>query len=242
MAYVLKKIITDDPFSDYVIYYSKYMAIYSITKNESEALAAETKESYVNYQQYYYAVKNELKWELWDSFTYEQLSEAFNGKYTSGLLEIFARDKSKIPIDDREVIMKYLYAKLIATYDEKNDYYRVIMGLRPSTSNVDIVLKDYGYESEEETTTYLHDCSLETLITINNNGILDRIISAYPNEKWIPYIKARVDLEDGIDPIQIRQAENFELLYVPSVDDTQMKEEAVAKAAQSIPKVINMII
>ena len=34
MAYVLKKITTDDPFVDYIIYHSKYLALNCVTKND----------------------------------------------------------------------------------------------------------------------------------------------------------------------------------------------------------------
>ena len=239
MAYVLKKITTDDPFVDYIIYHSKYLALNCVTKNETRALESETKKSYLNYQCYFYCDKGIPKWELWESFSFEDLKAALSGKYNDNQLETYANAKSFIPEEDRPAILEYMKNKMLREYEELNDYYREIEGYRPSTSSVEILLSDFGYESEED--IYLHEADDQTLVNLEYYGILDKIIAAYPEEKWIKYIKPRIDGDNKIGFLSARQADNYDLLYVPDVADSQMKEEFINKYNNNREYVLNNV-
>ena len=151
-------------------------------------------------------------------------------------VEIFATDKDKIPQSMRSIIVdEYTKAltsknpitahyeyydniskKYITLYDEKNNYYRMLMGF-PDINDKNFI---YNRDSRWDTNTPIHLMSYVDRIEMENEGILDQLYSQYPDKKYILYLGKR-----NQDFFSARIADRFEILYKnDSVSDVLNKD------------------
>ena len=233
MAYQLKKIFSENPFLDHVVYQAKYIALNCVTKDEAKANSYETVETMKAFDVYKACYMGHPSWNMFDSFPFEVLKTACKGRYTDRHIQRIFSTKSNIPIELRQDILDVMGPYFLEHYEEKNDYYRELNGLRPSYSTERIELADFGFENNLSLQdgieyTYLDELPDDMLKGLIANGILEKIITAYPNEKWIKNIRLRVDKSESSDTISIyatRMAEAFDLLYIPGDVDEIIRQQ-----------------
>ena len=73
--YTVEKIHTDNPFTDNLIYYTKFIALNSVVKDLDEALANETPESLHNGDVYISCVEGHATYEMFTYFPEEVLEK-----------------------------------------------------------------------------------------------------------------------------------------------------------------------
>ena len=126
----VEKTITDNPFVDNLIYYSKYLALNCIIKDEDDALSHETPESYKAGETYIACIEGKAKYEMFDAIP-EEILEKYITKSTN--LDVFANNMSafsaylnSLGLHERTVklnnISKVAQTVYIDHYDIMTDY------------------------------------------------------------------------------------------------------------------------
>ena len=221
MSITIKKILTENPFIDELVYNTKLIALNSIVKDGNKAGKYETLETSKAFNLYSICYEGRAVFELFSAFPYSVLVDALTPKYTSLYIKrYFLNDIFAIPEADRAVVVKHMSDYVINNYVEQNDYYRELSGSRPLADTVNIPLADFGLTeeySDRGTYKYVHELPDQLKYLLYSEGKLDDIISQYPDEKYLQYFGK------GITFYNARKAENFDLLYIPSeteVDET----------------------
>lgn len=229
-------IYTSDPFTDYIIYWTKYMAMNSIYKNEEEAAKYETVEMAKAHEIYMICIEGRQTWGIWDSYPFEVLRTALRGVYTDNYIHnVFMDDVQQVPEMYRQRVADEMARVFLASYQETNGYYRSLCGMRPLESTLNVPLEEYGFENDlflqnGISYTYLHELPVTVLQRIQSSGVLDRIMKAYPKEMWIQTIPKLIDTEDPLQYIRdCRRALNFEILYVPLNVDDNVRDQFIEK-------------
>ena len=169
-----------------------------------------------------------LKTETFNAYRYSINTESLVkiGIYDRQERQRILNNPSILERDYAELLPKLIEnerAKTISEYIELNDYYRVLNG-QPELSDKEYIypdihiLADYGYvekyaENDYVNRTPLHLLPSDTLMAMENAGIIDDIQNKYPDKKYISYVASRkIPITDA------RRAHNFELLYFPRQD------------------------
>lgn len=131
--------------------------------------------------------------------------------------------------------------RYIDTYEEVNDYYRMLNGL-PNYGEEGINIKDYytdaGLDPEDEddiiiisniegvaaserdnNPIYVHELGTNQLSIATGCGLIDVIKDANSDARYLEYLS-----DKKIDIYTARLAYNFQILYLPEVDLTEIRE------------------
>lgn len=151
-------------------------------------------------------------------------------------IEMYASDKNTIPVAMRKIVADeyskalcskdpitghYMYKDKVTDtyvqiYEEKNNYYRMLMGL-PDINDIFYV---YNTDPRWDTTTPIHELPLVDRIEMENAGVLDQYIAKYPEKKYLQFVGRK-----NIDFFTARIADRFEILYKnDSVSDVLNKD------------------
>lgn len=143
---------------------------------------------------------------------------------TDSVINVYAADKNKIPMSLRDELVKeysralssknpvngyYEYfdkesGTYVTLYNEKNNYYRMLMGL----PNVDDMSFIYNNDPRWDTTTPIHKLPLVDRIEMDSAGILNKLYKENPTKHYLKYAGLK-----NIDFFTSRIAERFEILY-----------------------------
>ena len=139
-------------------------------------------------------------------YSYNSYSEYALNK--AGLYELkYRRDKSTIPHNKRDLVVKYQREYILTTYDERNNYYRRLAGL-PDIGDEPIYL-DEQYEGVDETKP-IHLMNNDEITILKVLGVIDRLIKKYPEKKYLEHLENEKRI-----PIYIsRDANDFDILYI----------------------------
>lgn len=177
-----------------------------VWKNKSRAYSNELPEYAIYTEQFMAAKKGMLSF-----FTIYAFDEEVIRRYESNenLVASYANDKYSIPESIRDVISAAQIEYIITTYDETNNYYRMLNG-EPDLDDTDYVYNTkYPYLSDD--TTPIHELPLSILFTLESLGYIDELTQAYPDKKYLKYLASK-----KIDPFTARISERFSILYMPS--------------------------
>lgn len=121
-------------------------------------------------------------------------------------------NKSLIPREKRGEVASYQREFITKSYVERNNYYRSLNGLPDIEDEEFIYLSDIGVEELEgvDITKPIHEMSVQEISIITMSGFLDKLISKYPDKKYLNHI----DNETKISIVDARQANNFNILYI----------------------------
>ena len=125
-------------------------------------------------------------------------------------------DRSKIPRNKRQEVLKYMRETVIKEYVEMNDYYRELIGM-PS---VDTPESEYIYLTQVEMDYYkidevrpIHDYPLEVLIKLERI-VIPNLIKQYPEKTYLQHMGSK-----AVNIIRAREAKNFDIIYTDIVLD-----------------------
>ena len=199
----VEKTITDNPFVDNLIYYSKYLALNCIIKDEDDALSHETPESYKAGETYIACIEGKAKYEMFDAIP-EEILEKYITKSTN--LDVFANNMSafsaymnSLGLHERTVklnnISKVAQTVYIDHYDIMTDYVKNL----PETwldDNKEL------YEKCKDSQAKYYDL-FDALPTYTRKRILIQYLNNYEDtniddinsslDKFQEYIDARID-------------------------------------------------
>ena len=191
-----------------------------IVKQEKRAMEFETDEIYFDYEKYKFAIEEldviEDYAGTWDLLT---LVSLFPGVSPSILDRIVAGTMSFEKLvslgillkDDLELALDNRRKWKIDNYEEKNDYYRMLIGLPPVNEDP----KDYIYIDGKP----IHEISALEYYKLRRSGKLEVIISEHPDKEYLQYIGKDISIFDA------REAEQFQVLWVADTTESSIYRE-----------------
>ena len=218
---VNSKVYTDHSLMDEVVYHCKTILNNIVLKNEVTANENETEES-ITESDYYIACVNGTM-----ELSFFPLTEQWLMDYGYPLskAKIYAKDWTQIPEEDREDLLNYLVNRYINEYDEKNNYYRMLIGLPEyGTTEYDIYISpsDPRLEDDDNNTDFnfnipIHQYTIKQINTLKSLGIIDDLMLEHegdPHYKYLDFLGGtKVKLYDA------RIAANWDILFMPTCEN-----------------------
>ena len=217
----IKKIYTENPFVDSLLYYVKLLAYGSVVKLQKDADAGETVRSMADSDLYIISCEGRGIFEL---YNYSETILGMSSVPASKISE-WALDNSKIEDQYKAELTIIAQKYCVDNYIETNEYYRKLMGL-PPVGDYGIPVKNYEYlipEGNEVNGTYIHDLGPTACEMLEEYGILDIIKADYPAAKYLDYVTC------GITAYSARKAFDYQIIYMPSCGVIEIDEKFASK-------------
>jgi len=130
-------------------------------------------------------------------------------------------DKYLIPLTKRNDVVSKQREKVINTYVERNNYYRMLNGL-PDIEDFDYIFVDEitCTELSLNPNTPIHEYTKEEIIRLESYGILESIKKEYLTKKYLNYLGP-----NSIDIVRARSARNFSILRMSQSMSESFYEE-----------------
>ena len=214
----MDKVFTEYPFVDVLIYYVKELGMKCIVKSETEAVKNETTRTEFMGDLYTQSVEGTADWRLYD-YTVDILARA---GVPSNYFQKAVQDPAYIPEEYRDKARDEAAKVFIANYVEENNYYRKITGL-PNLGHEGLVVPE-DLRIENIGIDYripLHEMDDATISELEERGIWDNVLARYTEDEYdyLKYIKSNIDI------YKARKATEFQLLWLPSIDNSVVKEK-----------------
>lgn len=114
------------------------------------------------------------------------------------------RNRKNIPEEFRDAIVRDQAQRVLDTYEEKNWYYRTLMGLPPIGDRHWIYVKGEKNIPED---VPIHQMTVEQISRLEIYGVLDRIKREHPDTAYLDYLGV-----NAINLVQARTAREFDIL------------------------------
>ena len=217
MSYSINgKVYTDHPLLDEIVYNCKLILDGLVVKNDVLANSYETQESLENAETLMIIKNNNMSLSLCP-FTYDSLI-AFG--YDRKLANSCLIDYNNVPEEDREEIINFTSNYFLEHFEEKNKYYRMLMGLPEyGTNEYNVYIDDsyfpVGYDKEIDFSKPLHEMDSGIISTLENYGKIDELLETYrgSNYSYIRFLGNK-----SLDIYDIRKASKWDILYMPPVE------------------------
>lgn len=220
--YEVKKILTDYPFVDELVYYTKILAYNAVIKNEAIANKYENLESQINANIYMACVEGKAKFSIFRSIPESVLIEC---AIPASIRQACLIDKYNIPETKRNLVTNKMVTYTINNYEEMNTYYRRLMGLPPiGDKGIKVPSDLITDELDVNWKTPLHKMEIREINLLEGYGILQQIKEANPDLLYLSYLG-----DNAISPYVARKAVNFQILYIPNVDSVEVLEKFKTK-------------
>lgn len=214
------KILTENPFVDELVYYTKILGFSTVLKDEQLALDNESKESLKAGELYVACVENKITYEILD-YNEEVLKSVGISDY---LIEECLEDKTKVPESLQNALKNAAIKYYIDNYVEKNNYYRMLNGLPDYGDPGLIVPEEYGYNLPDELIIDLskpiHKMNDYEINVLESYGILDSLRGDYPKAKYLDFLG-----QYKISIYEARSADRFDPLYIDTVEATEVYDK-----------------
>ena len=218
MAYSINgKVYTDHPLMDEIVYNCKLILQGIVIKNDELGNDYEDESFYSDVEVYMMIQDGTINFSVFP-FTKEQLL-AFG--YSNQLAKAILVNKENTPISDRNRLVEFASEYFLEHYEEKNDYYRMLMGLPPYGTDEYFVYIDESYFPNNynkrgidfSKPVHLFDSSI--ISVLQSTGSMDRIIEEY---RGFSYGYLRFIGDKSIDLYSARKAAKYDILYIPNVE------------------------
>lgn len=189
-----------------------------VVKRDEFAAVYETLDSKVDADRYIAMVESGTNWYSFSYFDTDVLVKA--GLNNDLIRTIRLSGNDAIPREFRDLLCEYQRIKVIDTYVEKNDYYRMLNGEPPYKEDE----ANYVYLEENEygipTNIPVHQLSDGYLQYINTSSIRAALIEKYPDKPYLQFLGTR-----AIDYYHARVARNYDILYYEKIDNESISNE-----------------
>lgn len=212
MSFEIKKIYTDNPYVDEMVYYTKLMGVDTVLKLQNLADDCETVESLKRSDLYIACVEGTAIFEIFPNVTISALKSA--GIIVPETVKRCLLDKSNVPIDKRNAVTKAMVTEYIENYEELNMYYRALNGLPPvgKADYVEDWLPPDGIRIDLSKPIHMMDISEVSIL--ERYDVLEDLIAEDPiNRQYMRHLgKKRIDYYTA------RKANRFDVLYLPDIE------------------------
>lgn len=192
------------------LFFSELLRISSdiVWKNSALAKQNEDPAESVYIDQYRLARQGKLTFDLIFSFEYSVLIE-------SGLTQEQAENgsemSSEIPVEKRDICTKKQIEYVLRTYNEPNNYYRMLNGL-PDIGDTDFIYNT-KYPHISDSVTPIHLLPSDTIYMFERNGYINELLKEHPDKKYLKYMGTK-----KIDPYTARNSEDYAILWIDHSD------------------------
>lgn len=233
----IKKIYTDNPILDELIYQTSKMAVECILKDQNEADQYETLESIKNNDLYNICINNREKYSMFE-YEYDDFMNIPTVSETAAAKYVLNPDI--IPDSIKATLLQNAKKKFLDNYEELNEYYRILEGL-PPLGETGLTLRQANVDLSEienipiDLDTPIHKLSAEHKEILDNYNILDAIYDK--NKK--PYL--RHIGKRKISAVKARKALNFSILYIPRCESVEVYTDFVSKLEKNRVFILNTV-
>lgn len=183
-----------------------------VPKRADLAHDAETTETAVAFELYYACLKGSTFYWNFKSFDIDLIK-----KYVSpGEVQRCCASTAAIPESVRDAIVAEQSKRVIETFEEKNEYYRMLMGLPPVDDHHWIYVKGLKGIPED---VPIHKLTMEQISRLEVTGELEQIKNANPDKPYLNYLGA-----NAIDLITARLAKPYEILRLGAPANVHSRE------------------
>lgn len=234
MSIDIKKVYSDNPYVDEMVYYTMQLGLDTTLKLQQNADAKETLEIIEAADTYIACIEGHVELNMFTYFPYGALTSTkdANGRpYGAGLPEVTAKKIMQNPKDvlklDKEAQKNVLNAMKIwypEHYVEKNDYYRMLNGLPPMDAKP-LYVEPWRVNVTMDLSVPVHEMPRGDIMTLDKLGVLDDLYNEDPKDRG--YLKHLGDKK--IDIYLARKARSFDPLYIPEIRSDAIKEMYVDK-------------
>lgn len=207
------KAYTEHPLMDEIIYNAKIILNNIVVKNDVLANKYETEETIKMAELFSIMKDGRLSFSICP-LSFEVLV-AFG--YSRSQAQSIMNNKDLVPEEDRDQLVAFVSKVFVDNYEEKNDYYRMLMGLPEYGTDEYNVYIDQSYlppnyKKEIDFSKPLHEIGLETIAILEATGKIEEILQEYrgPNYTYLKFIGDR-----KLDNYTIRHAGKWDILYMP---------------------------
>ncbi len=213
MSFEIKKIYTDNPYVDEIVYYTKLLGLGTVLKMQDLADSNETVESLKAGGLYISCIEGNA---ILEQFTLTR--EALNAAGITATSTVSNILLGYTKITDKSIkdkVTEFLRNKYIEEYVELNPYYRMLHGLPPTLTQQDFIdPTSLPNNIIIDTSKPIHEMDNSEVSILEQYGILDEMIEEDPdNRQYMRYLGKK-----KIDYYLARRANRFDVLYIPSID------------------------
>ena len=214
--------------------YADVMSMLSklVVKREDMAHGCETTETAYAFEEYLVCLRGDRYFYNFKNYDLDILK-----KFMDPIRALAAsKDSSLIPEEYRSEIVELQAKRVIENFEEKNEYYRMLLGLPANNATI----RDFIYIKDVEgidPTVPIHELSVEAIAQLEVDGVIDELKAKYPDYGYLNFLGG-----NKIDLIEARLAKPYEILRLgpPSSNRTrEMLEEEYHKARRYILTVID---
>lgn len=223
-----KKVLTDNPIVDELIYNGQKLMKGCILKDQDEADKYETLESIKTSDMYILIKENRVGFH---SFQYdsELLSEL--GVFTESQIEYYTSHNSSIPNEYRPQLLTLARERYINNYVELNDYYRTIAGMPPLDPNTHQELELFinkddldgrngrvWLQVKSQAHLGIDKWDEEYIQVLEKYGYMDKIKEKYPQLEYLNHLGS-----NRVNIYTARKAQKFECIYLPDCNSSDIQ-------------------
>lgn len=212
MSFDIKKIYTENPYVDEMVYYTKLLASGTVLKMQEIADNSESLESLKNSGIYLACIDGIATFDMFTSVSRSALNSV--GIVDEISIQNMMRNIDNVPQAKRDALTKYMVSEYIANYEELNPYYRSLHGLPP------VGREDYVTDwippanISIDLNKPIHKMSKAEAIILENNGVLEDLIKEDPiNRQYMRHLGIK-----SIDYYTARKANRFDPIFIPDID------------------------
>lgn len=212
MSFEMKKIYTENPYVDELVYYTKLLGAGTVLKLKDLADRNETVESLKAGGLYIACIEKTAMIEEF-SLTKKDLQSV--GIIAEGDINNYKQNPKLIPLEKRSVLLNNLMKEYIENYIELNPYYRSLNGLPPKQGDADFVknwICPEGVVIDLEKP--IHEMNASEVAILEQYGIIEDLIQEDPiNRQYMKHLGKK-----KIDIYLARRANRFDPLFIPKID------------------------
>ena len=228
-----KKTYTENPFIDEIIYHTKIMTFYTVLKDQEEADANETVESAQESIMYIAAMRDKESFEMF-KYTREDLiaagiTETHTKEFPNGQVNYCLENIRNIPTSLRSTVLAIAKKRVIETYEEKNNYYRMLNG-KPNVGEEGLMIVSNKLNDPNlsiDLSRPIHEMTDSEITVLDELGVVDDLIEQYPDKKYLRHLGGK-----KIDIVTARTASKFDILYVPAIDFADLRQRFIDNIEQ----------
>ena len=217
MAYNINgKIYTSHPLMDEIVYNCKLILDNIVIKND--VLANDNEDlSFIDDVECYMMIKDGSI--SFSSFPFtENILTAFG--YSNKLAKSILINKENVPNGDRDSLVSFACKYFMDNYEEKNNYYRMLMGLPEYGTNeynvyIDKSYLPSNYLKDVDFSKPLHEFDSSIISILQITGKISQLQKNYKGSNY-SYLKFLGD--SSIELYKARKAKKYDILYMPSVE------------------------
>jgi len=184
-----------------------------VVKRDDLANKYETLETFKAYDEYISAKTESDTFEGYESYSTQIFIQA---GLTPAEVALANKYKMNVPKAKRQACLLLKRAEVLANYVERNDYYRMLMGL-PATIDITPLFVTDEIAGVDNTKP-LHNMTNDEISILTSMGYIDNFIKQYPTKPYLKFLGAK-----KIDHIFARTAKKFDVIRSGAFDISAIK-------------------